>query len=417
MKIIDEKNRVVPNTIEIVEQELVKKYVKPDDRVLELGARYGAVSVTTNKILNDISKHYVVEPDASVWNALETNMKNNDCNFNIIKGVIGEKKYSVCGSNYSTYTQEDPNSTLESHKIPDINFNTLIVDCEGYLETFYFENVNFFSKLEKIILEADEIERCDYEKVFAEFKKQGFTQIECIKEPTCENMYHYVFCKEPVPSLLFCSLSDRPTLSQPMFETLKQYCDKHNYKCVLENDILCDDRAPSWSKIKLLQREMKANPNIDTLVWIDDDILITNKDIKFEELIKDYPYQNILVSADVVWSPFNCGVMVVRNDQETYDFLQEIWDLCDQEEYQYYKFNGLWEQDVMVRYCRMVSLMNSNQNHVKVIPHNIIQSFYRDHDLPLENKWKKGDFSAHFTGMSLDKRIQMRDEVIKIIWD
>ena len=57
MKIIDEKNRVVPNTIEIVEQELVKKYVKPDDRVLELGARYGAVSVTTNKILNDKKKH------------------------------------------------------------------------------------------------------------------------------------------------------------------------------------------------------------------------------------------------------------------------------------------------------------------------------------------------------------------------
>ena len=51
MKIINEKNRIVPNTTEIVEQELVKKYVKPDDRVLELGARYGAVSVTTNKII------------------------------------------------------------------------------------------------------------------------------------------------------------------------------------------------------------------------------------------------------------------------------------------------------------------------------------------------------------------------------
>lgn len=415
MKIINEKNRIVPNTVEIVEQELVKKYVKPDDRVLELGARYGAVSVTTNKILNDNSKqkHYVVEPDAKVWNALETNMKENNCNFNIIKGVIGEKKYKVCGSNYSTYTEEDPNSTLESYKIPDVDFNTLIVDCEGYLETFYFENVEFFKTLDKIILEADEIERCDYEKVFAEFKKQGFTQIEKIKEPTCNNMYHYVFERQK-ESLLFCSLSDRPLLSGPMFKTLKQYCDRHKYKCVLEDNLLDSDRAASWSKIKLLQREMKANPDIDTLVWIDDDILITREDLRFEELIKPYPFEHILVSADVVWSPFNCGVLVVKNDDSTYRLLEYIWNMCEEEEYKYFKHNGLWEQDVLVRYCRMLKLMNPNQDSpVTIIPHNIIQSFHRDHDLPEKNKWKLGHFSAHFTGMSMEKRIQYRDEVLK----
>ncbi len=416
MKIINEKNRIVPNTIEIVEQELVKKYVKPTDRVLELGARYGAVSVTTNKILNDESKkkHYVVEPDAKVWNALETNMKENNCDFNIIKGVIGKKKYTVCGSNYSTYTQEDPNSNLESYNIPNVDFNTLIVDCEGYLETFYFENVNFFSKLDKIILEADEIERCDYEKVFTEFKKQGFTQIEKIKEPTCNNMYHYVFERLlQKPKLLFCSLSDRPILSGPMFKNLKQYCDRHNYKCVLEDDVLTTDRAPSWSKILLLQREMKNNPDIDILVWIDDDILLTRQDVRFEDLIEPYPFENVLVSADVVWSPFNCGVLVVKNDESTFKFLQRIWDMCDEEEYTYFKYEGLWEQDVMVRYCRQIKLLNPNvELPVTIIPHNIIQSFYRDHDLPEKNKWKVGDFSAHFTGMSLEKRIQHRDEVL-----
>jgi len=412
MIIINERNNVVPNTVEIVEQELVKKYVKPDDRVLELGARYGAVSITTNKILNDKKKHYVVEPDSKVWNALETNMKENNCDFNIIKGVIGEKRYKVCGSNYSTYTQEDPTSTLQSYKIPDIDFNTLIVDCEGYLETFYFENVEFFKTLDKIILEADEIERCDYEKVFTEFKKLGFTQIEKIKEPTCNNMYHYVFEKQN-PKLLFCSLSNRPLLSGPMFKTLKQYCDRHNYKCILEDDVLDTSRAESWSKILLLQREMKNNPDVDTLVWIDDDILITRQDLKFENLIKPYPYEHVLVSADVVWSPFNCGVMVVKNDESTYQLLQRIWDMCDEEEYTYFKYNGLWEQDILVRYCRQLSLMNPNQTiPVTIIPHNIIQSFHRDIDLPEKNKWKVGHFAAHFTGMSLEKRIQYRDEVL-----
>jgi len=229
------------------------------------------------------------------------------------------------------------NTYLDGSEAPDVDFNILIVDCEGYLETFYFENVEFFKTLDKIILEADEIERCDYEKVFAEFKKQGFTQIEKIKEPTCNNMYHYVFDRQK-ESLLFCSLSDRPLLSGPMFKTLKQYCDRHKYKCVLEDNVLDSDRAASWSKIKLLQREMKANPDIDTLVWIDDDILITREDIRFEELIKPYPFEHILVSADVVWSPFNCGVLVVKNDESTYRLLQYIWDMCEEEEYKYFKF-------------------------------------------------------------------------------
>ncbi len=67
----------------------------------------------------------------------------------------------------------------------------------------------------------------------------------------------------------------------------------------------------------------------------------------------------------------------------------------------------------MVRYCRNIKLMNPNEvSPVTIIPHNIIQSFHRDHDLPEENKWKVGHFSAHFTGMSMEKRIEYRDEVL-----
>ena len=313
MKIINENNRVVSNNIEIVEQELVKKYVKPEDIVLELGARYGAVSITTNKIVNDKSSHYVVEPDEKVWDALESNMKNNNCDFNIIKGVIGKEKYKISGSNYSTFTEKDLNGTIKNYDIPDVKFNTLIVDCEGYLEIFYDENKEFFTTLEKIILEADEIDRCNYDRVFDEFIKIGFHQIEKIKEPTCDNMYHYVFVREaPKEKVLICSLSDRPVLSKPMFDQLEEYCNLHKYKCVLETELLTRSRAPSWSKILLLQREMKNNPDIDLIVWIDDDILITNKIIKIEELIENYEFNKILVSEDVIWSPFNCGVLICK---------------------------------------------------------------------------------------------------------
>ncbi len=414
MKIYNENNVLINhNRVEHIEQGLAKKYIKPEDRVLELGARYGSVSIITNQIVNDKETHYVVEPDASVWNALENNMKANNCSFNIIKGTISQKKYSLTNpkDGYAKRTVIKEDSSIETFELPDVDFNVLIADCEGFLETFYDENKDLFKRLDKLIVEFDQPKHCDYERLKTEFNKLGFVIKEEIK---IHGLYHYVYEKKK--SMLFCSLSDRPSLSQPMFETLQSYCDKHEYKCVLENNSLDTTRYPSWSKIKLLQREMKANPDIDTIVWMDDDILITNQDIKFEELIKDYPYEHILVSADVIYSPFNAGIMVVKNDESTYQLLQYIYDMCDQEEYQYYKFNGLWEQDVMVKYCRNVSLMNPNQEcPVTIIPHNIIQSFHRDHTLSEENKWKVGHFSAHFTGMSLEKRIQYRDEVLKTI--
>ncbi len=195
MKLFDENNKPINLNIEIVEQNLVEKYIKPNDKVLELGARYGSVSIRTNKIVNDKSSHYVVEPDNAIWECLENNMKINDCNFNIIKGVIAKKKYSVCQKKYSTYTYEDANGKTESFDLPDVDFNVLIVDCEGFFETFYNENKPLFNKLETIIFEADEPERCNYEYLLNEFNKLGFKQLEKIKEPTCNNMWHYVLQK------------------------------------------------------------------------------------------------------------------------------------------------------------------------------------------------------------------------------
>ena len=202
--------------------------------------------------------------------------------------------------------------------------------------------------------------------------------------------------------ILFCSLSDRLDFSKPMFDHLEEYCNKHNYQCVLEDKILDDSRAPAWSKIKLLQREMKSNPDIPLIVWIDDDILITNKQIKFEQLIERYPFDNILISEEV-YGPFNTGMLVVKNNEESYNYLEHIWTLC--EKYPQYKHKPNWEQEIFI------IDYNNNKKNIKTMSYKIIQSFYR-----LQNKdWKIGDFSCHLTGMSLDNRIKLRDEILNLI--
>ena len=171
--------------IESTEQRLSQKHIKPEDVVLELGARYGTVSCLVNRIINDKDNHYVVEPDKLVWEALEDNMKINDCKFNIIKGVIGKNKYRLEGNGYAKTSVIDNSygvSQIDNYEIPEAPFNTLIADCEGYLETFYNENKDFFQKINKIIMECDMPDKCNYQYLLNEFINLGFKVEEHVVE-------------------------------------------------------------------------------------------------------------------------------------------------------------------------------------------------------------------------------------------
>ena len=176
MNFYDENNNKIDNEYwEKNEQDLVKKYIKSTDVVLELGARYGTVSCTINKILNNQHNHVSVEPDERVWNALENNKKINDCHFNIIKGFISNNKLNLVNKNecigYGTSSVIDINSSIKSYTLNEIkeiynlSFNVLVADCEGFLETFFEENPNIYNEIRLIIFEADYVQNCDYIKI------------------------------------------------------------------------------------------------------------------------------------------------------------------------------------------------------------------------------------------------------------
>ena len=189
MKIFNENNKLVNiNKVEKHEQELSKKYIKKDDIVLELGARYGSVSCIINSNLLNKNNQVSVEPDSRVWDALEKNKKINNCEFNIVKGFIGEKKMDLTnldchyGGYGSTFIYND-NSKIESYTLDEIkkkynlNFNVLVADCEGFLEVFFDENPTFYNDLRLIIFEADYPNKCNYNKIRKSLIKHNFKSI------------------------------------------------------------------------------------------------------------------------------------------------------------------------------------------------------------------------------------------------
>lgn len=189
MNILDQYGNCVNiEHIEKCEQDLAKQYILENDIVLELGARYGSVSCIINSKLNNKNNQVVVEPDDRVWDALEKNKVNNNCEFNIIKGFISNKKLDlinlgVCLGGYGATFIESNDTKIPSYSLDEIinkynlNFNVLVADCEGFLEVFFDENPNFYDNLRLIIFEADYTEKCNYDKIKSKLIEKKFNKI------------------------------------------------------------------------------------------------------------------------------------------------------------------------------------------------------------------------------------------------
>jgi FkbM family methyltransferase len=187
LTIQNENGGIVPHwSYERDEQLMVAKYLDENDVVLELGARYGSVSCIINKIIKNKSNQVSVEPDPVVWEVLEKNMKLNDCDFHIYKGIISSKNYDLKINGYgSTVDITNTITTMKSVETENISlddlqnnlgliFNVLVADCEGFLETFLNENPILYSQLDKIIFECDRGDVCDYNFIKSQLVANGF---------------------------------------------------------------------------------------------------------------------------------------------------------------------------------------------------------------------------------------------------
>jgi FkbM family methyltransferase len=180
----DEQNNKIDNfTCEYPEQCLAFSYVDEDATVLELGARYGTVSCIINKKLINKQNQVSVEPDYTVWDALEKNIQRNKCSIQIHKGFVSKKTRNLLPYGYAATSIVADSSTIPSASVEDIEtmynltFNTLVADCEGFLEEFFDEHPHLYDQLHTVLFEADYPQKCNYSKIRQELKSHGFREI------------------------------------------------------------------------------------------------------------------------------------------------------------------------------------------------------------------------------------------------
>jgi len=187
LKFVNEKNNKLDHfKNEKIEQFIVSNLIESTDIVLELGARYGTVSCTINRILNKKTNQVSVEPDNRVSIALHKNKEFNNSGFHIVNGFISKKKLGLVHkdsySGYGTQSKEDESSNIPIHSLEeiqdkyDLKFNVLVADCEGCLENFFKENPKFLDQLRMIIYEQDYTRYCDYKFIEHELTKLNFVR-------------------------------------------------------------------------------------------------------------------------------------------------------------------------------------------------------------------------------------------------
>ena len=192
----NETNYLVPhNEYERDEQLLVARYIDKNDIVLELGARYGSVSCTINKILDNKTNQVSVEPDNTVLETLKRNKAINKCEFTIYNGIITSNtaynKLVLNGYGSTVDITNNMDTNIYSNSIDVLTmslddlqtnfklcFNVLVADCEGFLEIFLNENKVLYKQLNKIIFECDRPDVCNYNNIKNELIENGFKLIE-----------------------------------------------------------------------------------------------------------------------------------------------------------------------------------------------------------------------------------------------
>ena len=117
----------------------------------------------------------------------------------------------------------------------------------------------------------------------------------------------------------------------------RDYCEKHGYKYIeitsqqeldmTKGNIPCvsmhsQSIAVGWSKIKVMEKLLKENPDVEWFFWIDTDALFMDFNQKLEDKVDDGSF--FIVGRDC--NGVNVGTFFIKNCEKSLRFLNEIWE-------------------------------------------------------------------------------------------
>lgn len=188
-----------------------------------------------------------------------------------------------------------------------------------------------------------------------------------------------------------------------------KYAEKHGYLALPKTDNFSQDQV-HFDKFVHILDVMEKNPSVDWVWWLDNDAMITNFDIRVEDLV-DTDY-HIIMPTDI--AALNSGSFIVRNSAQVKEWLNFL--LSKKKEY---KDDKKWFEQQAV-----IDFYPKFQDLFKIVPQQWLNSYdYKMYNvegtdlLGQDGQWYPGDFVIHWPGLPNPARVQLAQQCQKFIQD
>ena len=169
---------------EVPEQLMAQRFLTGKEKVLEIGGNIGRNSLVISTILEDESNLVVLESNSYIAEQLEENRDYNNFKFKIEKSALSKRKLIQRGwetipsdTLLKEYSWVNTISIEELREKYKINFDTLVLDCEGAFYYILMDMPEILDNIKLIIMENDYDDKKKYEYVKNKIEKEGFTRI------------------------------------------------------------------------------------------------------------------------------------------------------------------------------------------------------------------------------------------------
>jgi FkbM family methyltransferase len=165
---------------ELPEQKMVVRYLTGNEKVLELGSNIGRNSLVIASIVKN-DNFVTMECSINIAKQLEENRDINNYTFHIEKSALSKRKLIQRGWNTK------PSNVLESgHEWVNtlsfdelqlkynIEFDTLVLDCEGAFYFMLMDMPEILNNIKLVIMENDYFDIAHMEYVHSILKKYNF---------------------------------------------------------------------------------------------------------------------------------------------------------------------------------------------------------------------------------------------------
>ena len=188
-----------------------------------------------------------------------------------------------------------------------------------------------------------------------------------------------------------------------------KYAEKHGYLALPKTNNFSPEQV-HFDKFVHILDVMKTHPDVDWVWWLDNDAMITNFDIKVEDLV-DTNY-HVIMPTDI--AALNTGSFIVRNSAQAREWLEFL--LSKKKEY---KDDKKWFEQQAV-----IDFYPKFQELFKIIPQQWLNSYdYKMYNvegtdlLGQDGQWYPGDFVIHWPGLPNESRIQLAKQCQQFIQD